>query len=227
MPTFTHDGLVLVFDDHDRVRARPLVLLHGFSGQAADWRHVLDVDALAGTRRVIASDARDHGRSAATAAPFTHRDCARDLLALLDHLGLDRVQAIGMSMGGNTLLHAATIAPDRFEAMVLVSATSHFGPEARAVLRGYGHRQTEAWAASTDDLTFTPDTLATITARTLIVYGDRDELYPVELGVGLYRAIPKSQLWVVPGGGHGPIFGDHAPGFARAALAFLDGASGA
>ena len=59
--------------------------------------------------------------------------------------------------------------------------------------------------------------------RTLIVYGDRDPLYPVEMGVAMYRAIPNSALWVVPNGGHGPVFFGAAEEFARRALEFFKG----
>ena len=68
-----------------------------------------------------------------------------------------------------------------------------------------------------------PPRLATIDAETLIVFGDRDPLYPVALAFDLYRAIPRSYLWVVPNGGHGPVFRDAAPAFARTALDFLRG----
>jgi pimeloyl-ACP methyl ester carboxylesterase len=70
-------------------------------------------------------------------------------------------------------------------------------------------------------MSFTASTLASITARTLVVAGDRDPLYPVELAVELFRGIPGSSLWVVPGGGHGPIFGAERESFASRALAFL------
>jgi pimeloyl-ACP methyl ester carboxylesterase len=63
--------------------------------------------------------------------------------------------------------------------------------------------------------------LAAIKARTLIVQGDRDLLYPVEISVEMYRAIPNSSLWIVPNDGHGPVFFDAAPQFAQTALAFL------
>lgn len=75
-----------------------------------------------------------------------------------------------------------------------------------------------------DDMSFTPPSLGRIQARTLIVHGDRDPLYPVGLAMEMHAAIRHSHLWVVPNGGHGPIFGDMAPTFARTALAFLDGA---
>src|SRR4029453_5864383 len=74
-----------------------------------------------------------------------------------------------------------------------------------------------------DDMAFTPPLLGTITARTLIVHGDRDPLYPVELALETYRSIPASALWVVPGGGHGPIFGPPAAAFVDTAISFLRG----
>ena len=78
-------------------------------------------------------------------------------------------------------------------------------------------------ADSYDDVNFTPPYLSTIAAETLIVFGDRDPLYPVSLALELRRAIPRSYLWVVPNGGHGPVFGALAPQFRETALAFLRG----
>jgi len=80
------------------------------------------------------------------------------------------------------------------------------------------------FADSYDDVSFTQPHLATIGAETLIVFGDRDPLYPVSLAFELYRAIPKAYLWVVPNGGHGPIFGDAAAQFGSTVLRFLGGA---
>lgn len=181
---------------------------------------------------------------------LTHRQCALDTLALLDHLGIERCKAIGISMGGNILLHMTTMQPERIEAMVVVSATMYYPEQARKIMAAVpaaenqpqsewdrmrrqhklGDEQIVAlwqWAHtlkdSYDDMNFTPEKLAAIKARTLVVYGDRDPLYPVEMGVALYRAIPNSALWVVPGGGHGPVFFKDAEEFARRALAFLKG----
>jgi pimeloyl-ACP methyl ester carboxylesterase len=74
---------------------------------------------------------------------------------------------------------------------------------------------------SHDDMNFTRESLAKITASTLIVYGDRDFLYPIEMGVELYRAIPQSALSVVPNGNHVPIFLDGADEFVRMTRAFF------
>ena len=80
---------------------------------------------------------------------------------------------------------------------------------------------TTSFADSYDDLTFTPPHLATIQARTLIVQGDRDFLYPVEISVEMARAIPKSSLWIIPNAGHGPVFGEKWPEFVKTAVDFL------
>jgi len=225
----------------------PLLLLHGMAGCSQDWQYA-GRESLAKRYPLVAVDARGHGRSTNPGRAFSHRQLAADVRALLDALGIRRCKAIGMSMGGNTLLHVATQEPDRIDAMVLVSATPYFPEQARAIMRTISpdDRPPEEWRAlrerhvhgddqiralfeaqrgladSDDDMCFTPQELGGIRARTLVVYGDRDPLYPVELGVELYRAIPGAALWVVPGGGHGPIFLEAAELFARTALAFLE-----
>jgi pimeloyl-ACP methyl ester carboxylesterase len=217
-------------------------------GVGDDWRHVFPTDPLG--FRLIVPDLRGHGRTRHDGETFTIRACARDVLALLDRLAIRRARAIGLSLGAKTLLHMATMESDRLEAMVLVSATPRFPRTMRdaaaqftdaafdaltasdkdALYERHIHGEAQvralfsamrALGESTDDMAFTSATLATVTARTLIVHGDRDPLYPVELAVELFRGIPSSALWVVPNGGHGPIFGPQAPAFAAAALRHL------
>ena len=230
----------------DRGNGEPLLLLHGGTGIGADWKVVFSAGDPAGFR-VIVPDLRGHGRSTNPSGTFTLRQAADDVLALLDHLGLARVKAIGLSMGAKTLLHVATRQPGRLDAMVLVSATPYFPAQARVAMAqlSVDAFSDADWAAQRQrhvhgddqirmlfgqmrglkdhhgDMAFTPPLLATITARTLIVHGDRDPLYPVELALEMYRAIPQSALWVVPNGGHGPIFGPLAAPFVDAAMAHL------
>lgn len=226
----------------------PLLLLHGGSGSHEDWAYA-GREEFARDYTLIMPDARGHGRSTNPAKTITHRQCALDTLALLDHLGIGKCKAVGLSMGGNILLHIATLQPERIEAMVMVSSTMYFPEQARAIMRQvpidnqpakewetmrkrhkHGDEQILAiweWlrgmADSHDDMNFTPPSLARITARTLVVYGDRDFLYPIEMAVDMYRAIPQSALWVVPKGGHGPVFLDAAPLFVKTSLDFLRG----
>ena len=207
----------------------PLLLLHGFTGSGDDWKHVFN-QPLAGFR-VIAPDLPGHGQSPNPRNDFKFADVARDVLAMLDDLNIDGVKAIGMSAGANTLLHMATQQPSRIISMIHVSGTPRFPDQARVMMRSMKEdgddrmralaRYAHAFADDRDDMNFTPALLSTITARTLIVHGDRDPLYPVEQAVDLLRGIPNSSLWVIPNGGHGPIFGDQAAPFAAAARAFL------
>jgi pimeloyl-ACP methyl ester carboxylesterase len=225
----------------------PLLWLHGGMGSGRDWQHIFK-EAPQGYR-FIAPDLRGHGATTNPGGAFSFRQCARDVIGLLDHLNISTVKAIGLSGGGITLLHMATTESQRVKSMVIVSAPPYFPPEARAAMRlfsesvigseemdrlrkrhKYGDRQIQqliaivhALADTYDDVNFTPPYLSTIETETLIVFGDRDPLYPISIAMELYRAIPRSFLWVVPNGGHGPIFRDMAPQFALNAMAFLSG----
>ena len=208
----------------DSSGGEPLLLLHGFTGSGDDWKHVF-AEPLTGFR-VIAPDLPGHGRSPNPRSDFKFADVARDVFALLDRLNIDKVKAIGMSAGANTLLHMATQQPSRIVSMIHVSGTPRFPDQARAIMRAQQgddalSRYARAFADDRDDMNFTAASLSTITARTLIVHGDRDPLYPVEQAVELLRGIPNSALWVVPDGGHGPIFGEQAAPFVKTATAFL------
>jgi pimeloyl-ACP methyl ester carboxylesterase len=225
----------------------PLLWLHGFMGAGPDWTYIFKEPPEG--YRLIAPDMRGHGASTNPSGAFSFRQSASDILALLRHLHVDRVKAIGLSGGGITLLHLATVDPSRVSSMVIVSAPPYFPEQARSIQRHasaamigdaelvmmrerhvYGESQVQqlfvqsrAFADNHDDVSFTPPHLATITAETLIVFGDRDPFYPVSMAFDLYQAIPRSYLWVVPNGGHGPVFHDAAPRFAETALSFLRG----
>lgn len=238
----TLNGAPLYFELHGA--GEPLLLLHGFSGSSQDWT-ALTADW--GARfQLIVPDLRGHGRSGVLVKPFRHDEAAGDILALLDYLGIAACRGIGVSCGGNVLLHMATRQPERVKAMVLVSATSYYPGQARLIMRQYAESlpepqwemlrrshpggdaqiqailaSTKAFADSYDDMNFTPPYLSTIQARTLIVQGDRDPLYPVEISVEMARAIPQSSLWIIPNAGHGPVIGEKWQEFLKTAAAFL------
>lgn len=243
--TISVNGMEMYYEI--RGTGEPLVLLHGGNGAGANWDLIFK-EPFPGYRLIV-PDLRGHGGSTNPSGEFTFRQSAHDVFALLDYLGIERFKAIGMSLGAKTLLHNATQQPNRVEAMVLVSATPYFPEQARAIMRQvspdnrseaewqqmrqwhkHGDEQIRAlWRMansfkdSYDDMNFTASSLSTITARTLIVHGDHDPLYPINMAMELYASIPRSYLWVIPNGGHGPIFGSMAAEFAETSLAFLRG----
>ena len=226
-------------------QGEPLVLLHGFTGTSADW--ALFRADLAQNYQLIIPDLRGHGRSTNPLPNFTFKQAALDVYGLLDQLGIEQFKAIGMSGGGKTLLHMATQQSARLKAMVLISVTSYFPEQARTIMAQMTveNQTEEAWKVmrqrhnggdeqirklweqgnafkdSYDDMNFTPPYLSTITAQTLVIHGDRDPLYPINISVELYTAIPHSYLWVVPNGGHIPIFGDLSDDFLQTVSVFL------
>jgi pimeloyl-ACP methyl ester carboxylesterase len=238
------NGMTMHYEE--RGAGEPLLLLHGFGmcGRG-DWGDHLD--ALARNYRVILPDLRGHGWSTNPSGKFTMRQSAEDIRALLDRLGLRNIRAMGISAGGMTLLHLATKYPDRVRTMALIGATNEFVDQSRRAIRGEVSApmpkevqamfdrcasrggaqvrelsaQFRSFADSHDDMNLTPADLATIKARTLIVHGDHDQFFPVEIPVTLYRAIPGSQLWIVPKGDHVPIYGPRLPEFLRVTGQFL------
>jgi pimeloyl-ACP methyl ester carboxylesterase len=241
------NGFQLHYDICGDPAGEPLLWIHGFGGSGADWKYIFK-EVPAGYR-LIAPDMRGHGASTDTDSNYSFRQSARDVGILLDELKVSRTKAVGLSGGGITLLHLATQQPQRVDAMVVISAPPYFPPQVRAIQRQYStamigdvemarmrerHRggneqidwiiaQTRTMAETYDDVNFTPPLLGTITARTLIVFGDIDPLYPSSLAFELRTAIPRSSLWVVPNGGHGPVFGPNAPQFVETATTFLRG----
>jgi len=93
----------------------PLVLLHPGVGDSRIWEPVLP--ALTGDHRVLRYDARGFGRSPAATTKFT---LLADLIAVLDHFGLDRVPIVGCSQGGGSALALAVSHPARVCALVLL-----------------------------------------------------------------------------------------------------------
>jgi predicted alpha/beta-fold hydrolase len=87
----------------------PLLLLHGGTGCQEDWIYA-GRDQFMAEYTIIKPDARGHGRTSNSQRTITHRQCALDTLALLDRLEIRTCRAIGLSMGGNILLHMATFA---------------------------------------------------------------------------------------------------------------------
>ncbi|RCG32677.1 alpha/beta fold hydrolase [Sphaerisporangium album] len=96
---------------------RPVILGHGFFTDHSVFD--AQAEALLPHWRVIRWDARGHGGTPDDVEPYTYWDQARDVLALMDHLGLASATVGGISQGGFTALRVALLAPERVDALVL------------------------------------------------------------------------------------------------------------
>jgi pimeloyl-ACP methyl ester carboxylesterase len=139
MATAAVNGATIAFDDTGGP-GPVVVLAHGFLMD----RSMFDdqVAALRHDYRVITWDARGWGETLYDGRPFTYWDLARDCLALMDHLGIDRAVVGGMSQGGFLALRAALLAPGRIRGLILLD--SQAGPEDPDVVPVY-QGMIDAW----------------------------------------------------------------------------------
>jgi len=224
---------------------KPLLLLHGFGGCSQNWHPF--IENLPGYRLLLV-DLRGHGYSNNPQKNFRHRQAANDVFLLLEKLQIDQFDAMGMSTGGMLLLHMSTSQPARIRSMVLISTTTNFPDQARAIMRRASYdtlppevkemyrecakrgesqireliAQFNAFYDDQDDMNFSSQTLSSITTRTFIVHGDRDNFFPLDIAENMRDSIPNSTLWVIANGEHVPIY-DAVDDFTSKALAFLEG----
>ncbi len=112
------NGLHLYYEIHGA--GRPLVLLHGGLGSGEMFGPVIPA-LVAGGRQVIAPDLQAHGRTADIDRPLDIKLMADDVAALIRHLGLEKVDVMGYSLGGGTALFTAVKHPELVDRLVLVS----------------------------------------------------------------------------------------------------------
>src|SRR5690606_4329178 len=113
----------------DEGDGEPIVLIHGFaSNKEANWVQPGWVSTLtAAGRRVIALDDRGHGRSGKLYDPADYHTSrmADDVRALLDHLGLERADIMGYSMGARITAFLALEQPGRVRSAILGGLGNH------------------------------------------------------------------------------------------------------
>lgn len=95
-----------------------VVMIHGVTSSLAIW-YAKVMPELGRDFRVTAYDLRGHGYSDPTPTGYTSRQMADDLLALLDHLNVEKARIVGHSFGGSIALNLALLHPERVEAVVL------------------------------------------------------------------------------------------------------------
>ena len=112
------NGINLYYETHGS--GRPLILLHGGLGSGEMFGPSLP--ALAAKHQVIAVDLQGHGRTADIDRPIDTRLMADDIAALIDHVGLDKPDVVGYSLGGGVAFWTAVKYPEKIRRLVSVSA---------------------------------------------------------------------------------------------------------
>ena len=197
------NGLSQYYEEHGS--GEPLVLLHG--GVAGSEIFTAMLPALAAERRVILVDLQGHGRTGEIDRPLRPELLAGDVAALIVHLGLERADVLGYSLGATVAFRLAVEHPERVRRLILVSlpfrrdgshpevvaAFAAFSPEMAEHMKpspAYEHYaqhapRPEDWGehiAKTSDLLHIDYDWAgdvpKIAAPTLLVYADADSIRP-------------------------------------------------
>ena len=201
----------------------PLVLLHPGLADSRAFESV--VPGLAGRFRVFRPDRRGHGRTHDVEGPITYELMADDTIAFLEKVVGGPAFLVGHSDGAPVALLTALKRPDLVPRLVFASGVFHhsgwapgavdldeetiafftdywgeIAPDGRdhfPVVERKLHRMHQ------EEPTLTVEDLAGYPGPSLVMIGDGDSEVPKEHTIALYEGLPRSQLAIVPGTGHG------------------------
>jgi 3-oxoadipate enol-lactonase len=128
MPVINADGCPIHVEVEGPERA-PVLMLSNSLGTTLDmWEP--QVAPFTRHFRLVRYDRRGHGRSGCPKGPYTMERLGRDVLAVLDGLGIQKINWCGLSMGGMVGQWLGANAPERVERMVLTNTSSYFADKA-------------------------------------------------------------------------------------------------
>jgi pimeloyl-ACP methyl ester carboxylesterase len=203
----------------------PLILIHGYNGSCDYWMpHTLP--SLSSERHVIALDLPGNGLSGKL--PSHSLDAYTDFLAaFVSLLGFDKVDLLGHSMGGQLAIAAVARYPHLYRKLVLVDSaglpelvkTQWLAPI--KMLTDSSLRQVRMYPtfvkiglrarAGREGLKIIRSSsirrdLKQLNVPTLIVWGSRDRVVPLEHGAFMAKHIPGARLAIIRGAGHMPFY---------------------
>ncbi len=205
----------------------PLVMLHPGGVGVSSRAFEPNIASLASHFRLFLPERRGHGRTPDTTGPYSFELVAEDTIFFIEHVVRRPVRLLGVSDGSIVALHATKNRPDLVQQLVCVAGVFHnagwypqvieptekppdFLIESYAELSPDGkdhfhvvHRKLDEMHAAGPR--FTTADLESISARTLVMLGDDDEM-SLEHAIAFYRALRNGELAVIPGTSHGLLW---------------------
>lgn len=220
-------------------KGTPLFLLHGYTQSSGVWRdHVNDyIDEY----QVYLVDLPGHGKSDAFTETLSIKKVAEDLNTLIQHLKLDKINALGFSYGGDVLYQLALINPLVIDSMVTIGSLGSWSikdyPEIEKsftyeIAKDYpwikgAHKSDQQVRIMFEQfknysIRLSNDDLKRIKTNALIVAGDNDQGVPLEEVIRSRKYLPNSDLWIIPNVGHGGHDAENKEEFVRVSKIFLN-----
>ncbi len=217
----------------------PLFLLHGFTQSSKSWNQF--VPEYGHEYEIYLVDLMGHGQSSAFVEEVSVKSAAKNLLDLIEHLGLNSINAIGYSYGGEVLFQLALIRPGLISSMIIIGSCGTWNakdfPEFVDYL-SYSNVAHLPWMREQQinedriknildqipnySVTVNDGELRSITTRTLLVVGDSDDATPLECVIKAKINMPNAFLWVVPNTGHRVHLGNNQYLFVQISKNFLN-----
>ncbi len=236
------NGVDLYYEVHGDPDNPPVLLLHGSIDSLESFETLVPPLVEAGYR-TIAFDGRGRGRSAWGEEPLSYGLMASDALALLDLLGVQRTDVVGLSAGATLALELAIHHPERLGRVVAFGGSftadgehdPEISPRMEAIfadlVADYGRlalqpeRFEELLAALGQWELVEPDysetQMRSISVPVLIMDGESDEFVYPEHTARMAELIPEAELAIMPGTGHFALR-EQPEEFARIVLEFLE-----
>jgi pimeloyl-ACP methyl ester carboxylesterase len=208
----------------ERGTGEPLVLLHPGGGGVDSRAFAPNLDALAARFHTFTPERRGHGHTPDVDGPISFEVMAQDTIRFLEQVVDGPARLVGCSDGAVVALLVALHRPDLVTRLVFVPGVFHHDgwvPEAidpnneppEFLVASYAEVSPDGpdhFAVVVDKLarmhliepTLTSDDLGRIPCRTLVMFGDDDEV-TLEHAIALYRALPNAEFAVIPGTSHG------------------------
>ena len=189
-----------------------LILLHGNGEDCSYFQG--QMDEFARFYHVYAIDTRGHGKTARGDAPFTIRQFADDLLEFMDMHQIKKADVLGFSDGGNIAMVFALKHPDRVNRLVLNGANLNAKGVKRSVqipieigykiARFFARKsasaklKAEMLGLMVNDPNVSPEELAGIQAKTLVIAGTNDMIKEAHTRL-IAQSIPDAKLAIIKG----------------------------
>lgn len=218
----------------EKGQGSPIILLHG-NGENCDYFQG-QIDEFAKLYHVYAIDTRGHGKTPRGDMPFTIRQFAEDLLGFMDGHQIEKAHLLGFSDGGNIALVFAIQYPGRVNRLILNGANLNADGVKRTtqIPINIGYRiagkfsgksssarlNAEMLGLMVHEPNVTPEELARIQAKTLVIAGTRDMIKEEHTRL-IAASIPDSELSFIKGNHF--IANKRADEFNRVVLEFLKG----
>lgn len=198
---------------------KPLFFFHGFTQSSQSWNQF--ISEYNNEYEIYLVDLMGHGKSSAFTEELSVRAAAQNLMDLIKYLGLENINAIGYSYGGEILFQLALINPDLIKSMIILGSCGTWNAEDFpdfVEYLSYKNLENLPWMRDQQisderirnildqvpnySVQLSEAELKSIKTRTLLVVGDNDHATPLECVIRTKKNMPNAFLWIVPNTGH-------------------------